>query len=140
MDYYHLRSIVSAGKKEFPLREPSPSFFLAGEKTKPYIEPTFSKVLYDTERPTVILISAVGATGKTALAQQLSRDANLPILDLGKHKPVGANTLTGLLTHAFDVKDLSGVFEGLTSGSFGVIIDGIDEGRSKTTEEAFEAF
>jgi hypothetical protein len=53
----------------------------------------------------VILISAVGATGKTALAEQLSRETRLPILDLGKHKPVGDNTLTGLLTTAYDVKD-----------------------------------
>jgi hypothetical protein len=39
MNYYQLKSIVSAGKKEFQLRESSDSFFLAGEKTKPYIEP-----------------------------------------------------------------------------------------------------
>jgi hypothetical protein len=35
---------------------------------------------------------------------------------------------------------LSGVFEGLAKGTYGVIIDGIDEARSKTTEKAFEAF
>ncbi len=85
-------------------------------------------------------MSAVGATGKTALSEQLSRDLQLPLLDLAKHKPVGDNTLTGLLTHAFDVKDISSVFAGLASGEYGVIIDGVDEGRSKTTDKAFEAF
>ena len=140
MNYYQLKSIVSAGKKQFALKEVSSSFFVAGERTQPYIEPTFEKVLYEAEKPTIILISAVGATGKSALAYQLSRDTNLPILDLGKHKPVGDNTLTGLMTHSFDMKDISGVFEGLTSSSYGVIIDGVDEGRAKTTEEAFEAF
>src|SRR6266446_1060170 len=140
MNYYHLKSIVSAGKKCFALREPSPSFFIAGGQSKPYIEPTFQKVIFETEKPTIILVSAVGATGKTALAEQLSRDVQLPLLDLGKHKPVGDNTLTGLLTHAFEVKDITNVFAGLGSGGYGVIIDGIDEGRSKTTEKAFEAF
>jgi hypothetical protein len=141
MDYYHLKSILAARKRQFHLRETSESFFIAGERTKPYIEPSFEKVLeFERERPTVILISAVGATGKTALARQLSRDTGLPIFDLSKHKPVGANTLTGLLTQAFDIKEISAVLEGLATGQYGIIIDAVDEGRSKATEEAFEAF
>jgi hypothetical protein len=140
MKYYFLKSIVCANKVQFTMRETSPSFYVAPETSRPYIEPTFEKIVYDSERPTIILISAVGATGKTALSQQLSRDVKLPLLDLGKHKPVGDNTLTGLLTHAFQVKDISAIFGGLASGTYGLIIDGIDEGRSKTNEKAFEAF
>src|SRR5688572_20730053 len=96
LDYYLLKSIVSARKKPMDLRETTDSFFVAGPATKPYIEPSFEKILFDSERPTVILISAVGASGKTALAEHLSRETGLPILDLNKHKPVGANALTGL--------------------------------------------
>ena len=48
--------------------------------------------------------------------------------------------LTGLLTSAFHIEDLSKLFQGTRSGNYGVIIDGIDEARSKTTEKAFEAF
>jgi len=140
MNYYHLKSILASGKKEFSLKESSDSFFIAGAKTKPYIEPSFDKIFYDAERPTVIFISAVGATGKTALAEELSRDVRLPIFDLSRHKPVGANTLTGLLTQAFDIRHISAVLEGLANGNYGIIIDGLDEGRSKATEEAFEAF
>lgn len=140
MEYYLLKSTILANKKHFSLKETSQSFFVTGEKSQPYIEPTFEKVVYETERPTIILISAVGATGKSALSHQLSRDTSLPILDLGKHKPVGDNTLTGLLTHSFHMSDIGSVLEGLAAGSYGVIIDGVDEGRSKTTEEAFEAF
>lgn len=140
MNYYLLKSILSAQKRARVLRQPSPSFFIAGADAKPYIEPSFEKVFFDTEKPTIILVSAVGATGKTALAMQLSRDLKLPFLDLAKHKPVGDNTLTGLLTSAFEVKDITNVFAGLAAGEYGVIIDGIDEGRSKTTEKAFEAF
>jgi hypothetical protein len=140
IDYYLLKSIVSARKKSMDLRETTDSFFVAGPSTKPYIKPSFEKILFDSERPTIILISAVGASGKTALAEHLSRETGLPILDLSRHQPVGANALTGLLTQAFDIQDISTVLGGLATGTFGVIIDGVDEGRSKTTKEAFEAF
>jgi len=113
MNYYHLKSILSTAKAPIALRDPSSSFSIAGKQSKAYIEPTFEKIIFETEKPTIILVSAVGVTGKTALAEQLSRDTGLPLLDLAKHKPVGDNTLTGLLTHAFEVKDISGVFAGL---------------------------
>jgi len=140
LNYYHLKSILASDKKTFAIRNPSPSFQIITERKTPYIEPSFEKVIYEMERPTVILVSAVGATGKSALAGVLSYDTGLPVLDLSKHKPVGDNTLTGLLTTAYDVKDIGGVLGGLSDGSYGIIIDGIDEGRSKTNEKAFEAF
>jgi hypothetical protein len=107
-----------------------------------YIEPTFTKVEFEkrNEKPTFLLISAVGASGKSMLANKLSADTGLPILDLGKHPPVADNTLTGLLTTSYPLADLSAVFSGIREGTFGVIVDGIDEGRSKTNEKAFEAF
>jgi len=122
------------------MREPTESFAIAPKRNQTYIEPSFEKEEFQREKPAVVLISAVGATGKSTLAQVLSWETQLPILDLSKHKPVGDNTLTGLLTNAFNVTDLSDVFQGLSSGSYGIIIDGIDEGRSKTSEKAFEAF
>jgi len=140
MNFYNLKSIVAGQKGTFPMRESTESFCLAPKREQPYIEPTFTKVEFEAERPAVILISAVAVTGKSTLAQVLSNQTGLPLLDLGKHKPVGDNTLTGLLTHAFHVEDLSKVFEGIGKGTYGVIIDGVDEGRSKTTEKAFEAF
>ncbi|MBE0671431.1 MAG: hypothetical protein IH588_12645 [Anaerolineales bacterium] len=140
MNYYNLKSVFNSGKTPFTLRTPLPSFSVAEPSIKPYVDPSFEKIEFETEKPTVILVSAVGATGKTALAQQLSRETKLPILDLSKHKPVGDNTLTGLLTGAFNIKEISGVFEGLSCGSYGLIIDGLDEARSKTTGKAFEAF
>lgn len=140
MNYYLLKSVLSAGKSALPLSTPSASFRVAPTNAKAYIEPNFEKVFFETEKPTIIIVSAVGATGKTALSLKLSRDLGLPLLDLAKHKPVGDNTLTGILTSAFDVKDITKVLGGLASGEYAVIIDGIDEGRSKTTEKAFEAF
>lgn len=140
MKYYDLQSVVAARKQPIPLGSTSPSFSKVEAQGRPYIRQTFQKIIFETEQPSVILVSAVGATGKTALAEQLSRDAGLPLFDLAKHKPVGDNTMTGLLTSAFEVRRIGAVFEGLASGAFGIIIDGVDEGRSKTNEKAFEAF
>lgn len=140
MNFYSLQSVIASKKTSFDMQRPMDSFSIAQRPPQPYIEPTFTKSEFATEKPQVILVSAVGATGKTALAQVLSNRLQLPLLDLGEHKPVGDNTLTGLLTNAFDVQQLSPIFGGLLSGQYGVIVDGVDEGRSKTTEQAFQAF
>ena len=140
MNFYHLKSIISSSKTQFDLLHPVDSFFIAEEDSAPYIEPEFEKVLFESEQPSVLLISAVGATGKSALAKVLSAQTSLPLLDLAKHKPVGDNTLTGLLTNAYELRDISSILEGLSEGTYGIIIDGVDEGRSKTTGKGFEAF
>lgn len=140
MKYYHLKSIISSAKKTFQLQNPTESFSVARESTDPYIEPEFEKVIYESEQPTILLISAVGASGKSALARTLSAQTKLPLLDLAKHKPVGDNTLTGILTSAYDNRDIGAILEGLSQGTYGLIIDGVDEGRSKTTGKGFEAF
>ena len=140
MNFYSLESIVASQKVAYDMLLPTDSFYIAPPRPTPYIKPTFSKIVFETEKPQVVLISAVGATGKSALAHVLSNSTSLPLLELGKHKPVGDNTLTGLLTSAFHIEDLSRLFQGTRSGTYGVIIDGIDEARSKTTDKAFEAF
>lgn len=140
MRYYGLQSIIASQKSPIALHVTSDSFFVQPQKVEPYIEPTFSKVEYPSEKPSIVLISAVGASGKTTTARALSFDTQLPILDLAKHKPVGDNTLTGILTTAYPIQRVGEVLTGLRNGTHGIIIDGIDEGRSKTTEQGFEAF
>lgn len=140
MDYQNLRSIVEATKRPIPLKNESASFSLPEMAVTPYIAPTFTKDVWPSERPAIVLVSAVGASGKTTTARSLSFHSHLPILDLARHKPVGDNTLTGVLTSAYRIEDVAAVLDGLQSGAHGILIDGIDEGRSKTTEEGFEAF
>ena len=74
-------------------------------------------------------MNAVGGSGKTALASKFSTYTGMPVLDLGIHPPVADNTLTRLLTTAFPLDQLTNILTSLKSGTFGVIIDGIDEGR-----------
>ena len=140
MQYYGLKSIVASKKKSIEVMSRSDSFFRKTNPVSPYIEPTFTKEECQTEKPSILLISAVGASGKTTTAHALAYDTGLPILDLAKHKPVGDNTLTGILTASYPIQHIGQVLEGFRQGTHGVIIDGIDEGRSKTTEQGFEAF
>jgi hypothetical protein len=140
MQYYGLKSIVASQKTPISLRVTSDSFFIKSERITPFIAPSFTKIEFPNEKPAILLVSAVGASGKTTTAYALSFDTHLPILDLAKHKAVGDNTLTGILTTVYPIEEIGRVLEGLRSGTQGIIIDGIDEGRSKTTEEGFEAF
>lgn len=140
MNYNDLRSTISSSKSNYPMQAPSASFHTVPVLSRPYIPPTFSKLDFGTEKPRFLLISAVGASGKSALANKLSEDIGIPILDLGAHPPVADNTLTGLLTTSFALEHLSAILSGLRMGAYGVIIDGIDEGRSKVNEQAFNAF
>lgn len=140
MQYYALKSIVGSGKQPIPLKSQSTSFFLNPRRPSPYIEPTFTEEEFPTKKPAILLVSAVGASGKTTTAHALAQDTILPILDLAKHKPVADNTLTGILTTAYPIERIGEVLEGLRTGTHGIIIDGIDEGRTKTNEPGFEAF
>ena len=140
MNFHNFQSLVGSRKRTFEMKVPTESFTIAPERQAPFIEQSFTKNVFETEKPQVLLISAVGATGKSTLAQVLSHRLGLPLLSLGQHKPVGDNTLTGLLTTSFPVDQLSAIFQSIAAGEYGVIIDGIDEGRSKTNEQAFQAF
>ncbi|MGD9118552.1 MAG: hypothetical protein PVJ08_07480, partial [Dehalococcoidia bacterium] len=140
MNFYSFKSIIAASKTPISMSKPSDSFHVAKEPDFKYIEPEFTKEEFEIEKPAVILVSAAGATGKSALANILSYELSIPLLDLSKHKPVGDNTLTGLVAESFDVDDLSKVFNAFQKGTHGIIIDGVDEGRAKVTEKAFDAF
>ncbi len=123
MQYNALKLIVGSQKKPIELHQPSDSFMQTPTRVSPYIEPSFSKIEFPTERPAMLLVSAVGASGKTTTARALSFDTQLPILDLAKHKPVGDNTLTGILTTAYPIAAIGAVLEGLNTGTHGLIID-----------------
>ena len=86
-------------------------------RVDPYIEPSFSKMEFPKEKPSILLVSAVGASGKTTAAHALSFDIQLPILDLAKHKAVGDNTLTGILTTAYSVDKIGAVLERSSQGN-----------------------
>ena len=141
MTYSHLISIIESNKKQIPIETTSNSFFVEANAVEPYIPPKFSKLDdFPNESPSIILVSAMGASGKTTTARAISFDTGLPVLDLAKNDAVGDKTLTGTITDSYPVERIGEVLNGLQHGTCGVIVDGIDEARSKTTEGSFEAF
>ena len=48
--------------------------------------------------------------------------------------------MTGVINDFFDRSNVSPVLNGLADGSYGIIIDAVDEGRSKTNPDGFTAF
>ena len=110
-----------------------------------YVDPIFSIQSSSIEGSsfndaTIILISAAGATGKTALTKNLSSTLGIPIFDLSEHDPVASNSLTGLLYNSMNLADFSAFSQKLQAGKAAMIIDALDEGYMKTTVDGFYSF
>lgn len=110
-----------------------------------YVQPPMSQIatiqgITPLQEAQVVLISAPGATGKTAMSQYISYKLNIPIFDLGRFDAVGANTIGGLLMKEVEEDDVFRYHSGLKSGQCSLIIDGLDEASIKVTQEGFEAF
>jgi hypothetical protein len=125
--YNHLQSIILSGKTQrYALKAPTDSFYICDDKRR-YIEPTFNKEDSDAEKPVVILVSAVGATVKAHLRGNCLSTHSCLCLIWGVTNRC-RQRVVGIITHAYEIKDVGGVLGGLSNGSYGMIIDGIDEG------------
>lgn len=144
--YFALKQKISAGNlKDFDYTlKTNESLKVIKESNRLYVQPIFSIQHLLNERTfdesTVILISAAGATGKTALTHQLSYDIKAPILDLSKHEPVASNSLTGLLIKCLELTDFTSYMTRLKDGTSTMIIDAFDEALLKTTTDGFYSF
>lgn len=127
-------------EKGFSLKKDSGSFKIIQESNQYYIEPTFTVIESRNSLPGIILISAVGASGKSTLAKELSYRTHSMLLDLAAHDAVGSNSLTGLIASTYQPENMIAIFDSLKKGETGIIIDGVDEGKAKTTPNAFFAF
>jgi hypothetical protein len=110
-----------------------------------YVHPPMSQIpttegMTSYQDAEVILISAPGATGKTAMSNYISYILKIPILNLGKHAAVGANSISGLIMTQVDQSDLFVFHNGLRNGSCSLVIDGLDEASIHITQASFEAF
>jgi hypothetical protein len=118
----------------------SEAFHIMQTSNRYFIEPTFTIEEKSKGFPKIILISAVGASGKSTLAKELSFRTHSILLDLAVHDAVGSNSLTGLIASAYPPEKILDVFDSLRKGEMGIIIDGADEGKAKTAPNAFFAF
>lgn len=88
----------------------------------------------------VIVVSAAGAVGKSTMARELAARRNMALWNLAKAGSVGQGSLQGMITQAFGINHVAAVHGALTNGTFGLVIDALDEGRIRINEAAFEDF
>lgn len=130
---------------EFKITDDSPSFQVIQTHYEKYVQPVFSTVSYfedaiAKEYAQIILISAVGATGKSTLAKELSYSLKCPLWDLGNAEVIAGNSLTGTIFKKMTVSDGSQYMQDLQSGCATMIIDGLDEGYQRTKTQGYFDF
>ena len=110
-------------------REPMPGF----TEAPLILNRELSDAETDLSECSMILVSAPGAVGKTTLAKGICARAGAVYVDLAQAATVGGYALSGGLLS-------SGLWSDWTTSSLGLVIDALDEARTRVTEEAFEDF
>lgn len=120
-------------------------FYYSSKDDSKYIEPLMKQLetvngYIPYNEANIILISAPGATGKSAMAEYLSKTLRIPVFNLSSYDAVGANSIGGLIMKELDSNDIFVYHNGLKNGTCSMIIDGLDEASIQITNESFEAF
>ena len=122
----------------------SEEFRMETEDNPRFVPPILTKVEeYSTseiEDARIVLIEAVGASGKSELTKHLSRRLGCPIFDLGKTNVIAENSLTGMLIKRLERKDSFSYMDDISNGLSTIIIDALDEGYMKTTNQGYLDF
>jgi hypothetical protein len=91
--------------------------------------------------PSIVIIAAAGAVGKSTLAGELARRKAAPLWDLARSKSVGQGSVDGMITQVFGRGAKSSeVYRALSESTLFFVVDALDEARVKVTETAFEDF
>lgn len=109
----------------FTLLEGCPISVSIPEKEQFYVKPTVNEQ-FMAENYKLILFSAPGATGKSALASYIARTKHALLWDLAKER-IANHSLSGMLVEALGIKSFSQFTEGLVDGKAVLIIDAMDE-------------
>ena len=88
--------------------------------------------------PSVVLLSAPAAMGKSAVARALACELQAPLWNLSKFT-LGEGTYTGIPRRHFGGAQFNAVEDSLRSGTFLYILDALDEARARPGQ-GFEAF
>lgn len=130
------------GPARFPLRRTGADLDYARSGLAAFVAPDLSvrPDASSSRNPSVIIISAAGAVGKSTVARQLAHKKNTLLWDLAQSQPVGQSSLSGTLLSVFGAGQISDIDKALRSGDLFVVIDALDEARVKTTEAGFNAF
>lgn len=115
----------------------------AGDKLKisaapePFVAPTFEREAAQAGGlREIVLIRASAAVGKSTIARALSSARDVPILDLAT-TAVATGSLKGLLS---DLRNGSNPVDAFHLGDLPIIVDALDEGRLRSSENGFISF
>ena len=128
----------------YELTSEAPDYHLQYITQEPfYISPTFYDVHLDlktsSRNPKLVLVSAPGATGKSALAKYLAYKYQGIYWNLAKIR-LGHNTFYGTIIRALGRDVFSRYMSGLISGESLLIIDALDEADLTSGREMLEVF
>lgn len=128
---------------EYKLDE-SDNITLHKTKREEFVTPVFS--VSNTlnckhwEDANIILIEAVGASGKSWLCERLSYDLKCPVINLGKMNVVASYSLTGIIYKTLGAQNAGNYIESIQKGKMGLVIDALDEGFQKTNTDGYFDF
>lgn len=101
-----------------------------------FIKPTLKEIICP-ENSKIILFSAPGATGKSALAKFVSFSKKALLWDLSKEK-IANHSFSGMLVESLGTKLFSDFTNGLETGDAVLIIDALDEAEMISGRVAIE--
>lgn len=131
---------------DYPIHDENKGLYIVQNHNPKYVQPLFSTIEQfgrgesSFEEAHIILISAVGATGKTTLAKELSCSLKCPIVDLGVSEVMGGNSLTGIIYKKMNPADGATFVKNLHDGKATMILDGLDEGFQRTKTQGYYDF
>ena len=142
MDYNDLLGLFPQcdGPNLLPFEVQSSDFCYVTEPNPRFTTPTFRLETATTlgVSPSVVLLSAPAAMGKSAVAKALAYELQAPLWNLSKFT-LGEGTLTGIPRRYFGSTKFNVIENGLRSGSFLYILDALDEARARPGH-GFESF
>ena len=125
---------------KFPLSNPLPPGIGYVKQPMPMFVPaSLSDVeSVDASTPTqVLIVSAPGAVGKSTLAKEVAFRKAAPLWDLALAPEVGSGSLNGTLFGALAKGHTDDFLEYLREGLQFIVVDALDEGRTKVNENSF---
>ena len=126
----------------FPIADTKPlSVGYQSQKPDNFIPPNLSinndLTSQDSENTPVIIISAPGAVGKSTLGKAIAFSNSALFWDLSIAGEVGSASLDGMLLNTIGNQRIGEFNEYLSEGFQFLVIDALDEGRIKVTENSF---
>jgi hypothetical protein len=104
---------------------------------EPFVAPRFEVAQGQTGiLREIVLIRASAAVGKSTIAKALSAARDVPVLDLSS-TAVATGSLKGLLS---DLRNGTNPVDAFHEGKLPIIVDALDEGRIRSSENGFISF